>query len=134
MKSCSWSRNRVCLKIDFKAIWPRNGHAASVGVKVDQVEVTILFKDLFEIWLEIVSWFICYQDQYFACVADERLKNVTDYFGIRQKQQKITKENLIKVCWKFDFWNFVLVNWKVWIFEVTENVTVGNNKYKKWFR
>ena len=32
-KSCSWSRNRVSHKIDFKAQWPRNGHADSVGVK-----------------------------------------------------------------------------------------------------
>ena len=31
-KSCSWSRNRVSFKIDFKAVWPRNGHAASVRV------------------------------------------------------------------------------------------------------
>ena len=32
-KSCSWSRNRVSHKIDFRAVWPRNGHAASLGVK-----------------------------------------------------------------------------------------------------
>ena len=32
-KSCSLSRNRVSHKIDFKAVWPRNGHDASVGVK-----------------------------------------------------------------------------------------------------
>ena len=31
-KSCSWSRNRFSHRIDFKAVWPRNGHAASVGV------------------------------------------------------------------------------------------------------
>ena len=31
-KSCSWSRNRVSHKINFKAVWPRNGHAADVGV------------------------------------------------------------------------------------------------------
>ena len=31
-KSCSWSRNRYSQKIDFKAVWPRNGHADSVGV------------------------------------------------------------------------------------------------------
>ena len=34
-KSCSWSRNRVYQKIDFKAVWPRNDHAASVGVDFD---------------------------------------------------------------------------------------------------
>ena len=33
-KSCSWSRNRVSHKIDLKAVWPRNGHADSVGVTV----------------------------------------------------------------------------------------------------
>ena len=31
-KSCSWSRNRVSNNIDFRAVWPRNGHAARVGV------------------------------------------------------------------------------------------------------
>ena len=31
-KTCSWSRNRVSDKIDFKAQWMRNGHADSVGV------------------------------------------------------------------------------------------------------
>ena len=38
-KSCSSSRNRVSHKIDLKAFQSRNGHAASVGVKV------ILFLD-----------------------------------------------------------------------------------------
>lgn len=33
-KLCSSSRNRVSPEIDFKAVWPLNGHAASVGVKV----------------------------------------------------------------------------------------------------
>ena len=32
-KSCTWSRKRVSYKIDFKAVWLRNGHAANVGVK-----------------------------------------------------------------------------------------------------
>ena len=32
-KSCSRPRKRVSHKIDFKAVWPRNGHAASVRVK-----------------------------------------------------------------------------------------------------
>ena len=27
-KSCSWSRNSVSPKIDFKAVWARNSHAA----------------------------------------------------------------------------------------------------------
>ena len=31
-KSCSWSRNRVSHKINFKPLWPRNGHAASIRV------------------------------------------------------------------------------------------------------
>ena len=31
-KSCSCSRNEFSHEIDFKAVWPRNGHAASVGV------------------------------------------------------------------------------------------------------
>ena len=31
-KSCSWTRNRVSHKIDFKAQRLRNGHADSVGV------------------------------------------------------------------------------------------------------
>ena len=32
-KSCSLYRNRVSHRIDFRAVWPRNGHADSVGVK-----------------------------------------------------------------------------------------------------
>ena len=32
-KSCSSSRKTVSHKIDFKAIWPQNGHADSVGAK-----------------------------------------------------------------------------------------------------
>ena len=32
-KSWNWSKNRVSHKNDFKAVWPRNGHADSVGVK-----------------------------------------------------------------------------------------------------
>ena len=32
-KSCKWSRNTASHKIDFKAVWPRNGHADSMGVK-----------------------------------------------------------------------------------------------------
>ena len=32
-KLCSWTRNRFSRKIDFKAEWPRKGHADSVGVK-----------------------------------------------------------------------------------------------------
>ena len=31
--SYSWSRHRVSHKIDFKAVWPGNGHADSVAVK-----------------------------------------------------------------------------------------------------
>ena len=31
--SCSWSRNTVSHKIDFKAVWLRNGHTARMGVK-----------------------------------------------------------------------------------------------------
>ena len=31
-KSCSWSRNRVSDKIDFKVQWLRNSHADSMGV------------------------------------------------------------------------------------------------------
>ena len=33
-KSCSWSRNRVSHKIDFIAVWPRNGHATSLEVYI----------------------------------------------------------------------------------------------------
>ena len=36
-KSCSWSKKRVSNKNDFKAQWPRNGHADSVGVKASLV-------------------------------------------------------------------------------------------------
>ena len=32
--SCSWSKNRVSQKNDFKAVWLRNGHADSVGVNL----------------------------------------------------------------------------------------------------
>ena len=31
--SGSWSINKVSRKIDFQPVWPRNGHADSVGVK-----------------------------------------------------------------------------------------------------
>ena len=34
-KSCGWSRNKDSHKIDFKAVWPRNGHAASMRVNID---------------------------------------------------------------------------------------------------
>ena len=37
-KSCSWSRNRVSHKIDFKAQWPRNGHADCVEVKLKRIK------------------------------------------------------------------------------------------------
>ena len=33
-KSCSWSRNRVSRKIDFKVYWRRNSHTDSVGVNI----------------------------------------------------------------------------------------------------
>ena len=36
-KSWSWSRNRVSHKIEFKAVRPRNGHAASVGANLEIV-------------------------------------------------------------------------------------------------
>ena len=36
-KSCSWSRNKVPHKIDFKAVVQRNGHAVSVGVKISNL-------------------------------------------------------------------------------------------------
>ena len=32
-KSCSWSRNRISPEIESKAVFPRSGHADSVGVK-----------------------------------------------------------------------------------------------------
>ena len=35
-KSCSWSRNRVSHKIDFKAQWPRSGHLDSVRVNEEE--------------------------------------------------------------------------------------------------
>ena len=35
-KSCSWSRKSFSHKIDFEALWPRNGHAASVGVNLNK--------------------------------------------------------------------------------------------------
>ena len=41
-KSCSWSRNMVYHKIDFKAVWPRNGHAASVGVNISHNQSRLL--------------------------------------------------------------------------------------------
>ena len=37
-KRCSLSRNRVCHKNDLKAVWPRNGQAASMGIKVHSFE------------------------------------------------------------------------------------------------
>ena len=46
-KSCIWSRNRVSHKIDFKAVWPRNGHADSVGDKLYLSTSRKLFRKLF---------------------------------------------------------------------------------------
>ena len=45
-KSWSWSENSVAHKIDLKAVWPCDGHAASVGVKK---YVLIAKKPLFNI-------------------------------------------------------------------------------------
>ena len=39
-KSSSWSRNKVSHKIDLKAVLPRNGHAAIVGVKRAEFSLT----------------------------------------------------------------------------------------------
>ena len=36
-KSSCWSRNRVFHKKEFNAQWPRNGHAASVGVNGGEI-------------------------------------------------------------------------------------------------
>ena len=55
-KSCSWSRNRVFHKIDFKAVWPRDGHAASVGVK-DNFSIDINTEDNFKYQTESDSKF-----------------------------------------------------------------------------
>ena len=48
--SCSLSRNTVSHEIDFKAVWLRNGHAASLGVNIqkfyDLKEVKTLVKNL----------------------------------------------------------------------------------------
>ena len=35
-KLLSRSRNRAAHKLDFKGVWPRSGHAASMGVKAEQ--------------------------------------------------------------------------------------------------
>ena len=43
-ESCSWSKNRVSLKTDFKAVWPRNGHADSVGVKFRSIPLILAFR------------------------------------------------------------------------------------------
>ena len=32
-KSCNCFKKKVSQKIDFEAVWPRNGHIDSVGVK-----------------------------------------------------------------------------------------------------
>ena len=45
-KSWSWSRNRVSHKIDFKAVRPRNDHAASVGVNGNELVYVDAFKFL----------------------------------------------------------------------------------------
>ena len=39
-KSSSWSRKRISHKDDFKAVWPLNGHAASVGVKIETISAS----------------------------------------------------------------------------------------------
>ena len=48
-KSCSWSRNRVSRKIDFKVQWLRNSHIDSVGVKVLSAE-----KETLTVWVRRV--------------------------------------------------------------------------------
>ena len=48
-KSCSWFRNRVSHKIDFKAVWSRNGHADSVGVNLWEL-LNKRFKNLSYEW------------------------------------------------------------------------------------
>ena len=46
-KLCSWTKNRVSHKIDFKAVWPRNGHAASGEVKFGKLRVKTIEYELF---------------------------------------------------------------------------------------
>ena len=53
-EKCSLSRNRVSHKIDFIDIWPRNGHATSVGVKLRlKTDSPFLYT-----WIEMLLW-IC---------------------------------------------------------------------------
>ena len=48
-KSCSWSRNKVSHKIDFKAQWLCNGHVDSVGVNFGKILAERFhISDLFE--------------------------------------------------------------------------------------
>ena len=50
-KSCSWFRNKGSHKIDFKAIWPRNGHADSVEVKT----FSWIYSKI-ELWRNVYCW------------------------------------------------------------------------------
>ena len=43
-KSCSRFRNKVSHKIDLKAVWPRNGLTASVGVNVGDILKNVGYK------------------------------------------------------------------------------------------
>ena len=66
-KSCSWSRNRVSHKIDFKALWPRNGKADSVGVKS-------FLKNKF---FHCVNFFLnCLEDTLYIFISDNGLKRL----------------------------------------------------------
>ena len=58
-KSWSWSRYRVSNKIDLKAVWPRNGHAAIVGVKKKQVSAAYLkFLFIFVVFTEKINFMV----------------------------------------------------------------------------
>ena len=48
-KSSNWSRNKVSQKIDFKAVWPRDGHADSVGVNTKILIKLIVIISLFQV-------------------------------------------------------------------------------------
>ena len=41
-KSCRLCKNRVSHKINFKAVWPRNGHAASMRLKFIDLRLQFL--------------------------------------------------------------------------------------------
>ena len=98
-KSCSWSR-RVSHKIDFKAVWLRNGHAASVGVR----------NSFNFVYIKIIIFRISI-DKIFT-----RILRVSYCWGIWSYRPDTCNQNtysLVKVEWSIN--NLYEFNWTFWV-------------------